>query len=211
MKKYDLYLFDFDGTIVDSLKSLEEIFVRAFKSIGIEVKREDCLLYTRQPLEDTYMSVNAPLEKAPIFAEQITKLLEDHDIAKMTESYPETLPILQNMRGRGMQFGIVTSNSEGHVEEVLDYLGIPKEWFVIIVGHEQVPETKPNPKPVLYALEKLKWNKGKSRVAYVGDALNDMLCANAAGIDAILVDRLNEFVPSDKYVLIHDLTELLQG
>lgn len=209
MKQYDLYLFDFDGTTVDSLKSLEEIFVRAFKKIGVEVKREDCLLYTRQPLETTYMSLNAPMEKAPIFASEITKLLEDHDIARMTETFPDTMPVLEKMRQRGIQFGIVTSNGEGHVEEVLDYIGLPKEWFSIIVGHEQVPETKPEPKPVLYALEKLGW-QDKSRVAYVGDAINDMLCANRAGVDAILVDRYNEFEPADNYILIKDLTELLK-
>ena len=210
MKKYDLYLFDFDGTIVNSLKSLEEIFVRAFKAVGIEVKREDCLLYTRQPLEVTYKEVHAPWDKAYIFADQINKLLEDHDIAKMTETFIDVLPVLQEMRGSGIQFGIVTSNSEEHVKEVLDIVGIPKEWFTIIVGHDQVQETKPDPKPVLYTLEKLNWNKPKSSVVYVGDALNDMLCANAAGIDAILLDRMNEFEPSEQYVLIKDLMELLK-
>lgn len=210
MKKYDLYLFDFDGTTVNSLKSLEEIFVRAFKAVGIEVKREDCLLYTRQPLEVTYESVHAPWDKAEIFASEITRLLNDSEISRMTETYPDTLPVLAELRQRGIQFGIVTSNGESHVEEVLDIIGLPKEWFSIIVGHDQVPDTKPNPKPVLYALEKLNWTKPKSSVVYVGDALNDMLCANAAGVDAILVDRLNEFEPSDKYVLIKDLTELLK-
>lgn len=209
MKKYDLYLFDFDGTIVNSLKSLEEIFVRAFKAVGIEVKREDCLLYTRQPLEVTYEEVHAPLDKAHIFADQINKLLDDHDIAKMTETYTDVLPVLQQMRGMGIQFAIVTSNSEEHVKEVLDIVGIPKEWFSIIVGHNQVKETKPDPKPVYYTLDKLNWNKGKSSVVYVGDAINDMICANRAGIDAILLDRLNEFEPSDNYVLIKNLTELL--
>ena len=210
MKKYDLYLFDFDGTIVNSLKSLEEIFVRAFKAVGIEVKREDCLLYTRQPLEVTYEEVHAPMDKAEIFVSEIRRLLEDQEISQMTETYPDVLPVLAEMRGRGMQFGIVTSNGERHVEEVLDIVGIPKEWFTIIVGHDQVPETKPDPKPVLYALEKLNWNKGKSSVVYVGDAINDMLCANAAGIEAILLDRLDEFEESEQYVLIKDLTDLLK-
>ena len=210
MKKYDLYLFDFDGTIVNSLKSLEEIFVRAFKAVGIEVKREDCLLYTRQPLEVTYEEVHAPIDKADIFVSEIRRLLEDHEISQMTESYADVLPVLAKMRGMGIQFGIVTSNGESHVEEVLDIVGIQKEWFSIIIGHDQVPETKPNPRPVLYALEKLNWTKGKSSVVYVGDAINDMLCANAAGVDAILLDRLNEFEPSNQYVLIKDLTDLLK-
>ena len=209
MKKYDLYLFDFDGTIVNSLKSLEEIFVRAFDAIGIEVKREDCLLYTRQPLEVTYESLHAPIEKAHIFVSEINRLLEDYEISKMTESYSDTLPVLKKLRGQGSQLGIVTSNGEKHVKEVLDIVGIPQEWFSIIVGHSQVPETKPNPKPVLFALDKLNWSKDKSSVVYVGDALNDMLCANAAGIEAMLVDRLNEFSPSENYQIIKDLNELL--
>ena len=44
----------------------------------------------------------------------------------------------------------------------------------------------------------------------IGDALNDALCAERAGIDAILLDRNNEYQDSPKYLRITNLKELFK-
>ena len=209
MKDYDLYLFDFDGTLVDTFKSLVEIFSRSFKAVGVEIKAEDCLLYSRQPLEDTYMSLNAPMDKVDIFASQIKYWLDDEEILQMSELFPDTYECLKELHDKGKQIGIVTSNSEHHVLDTFKYLNIPAEWFTIIVGNDQVKESKPSPKPVLYALEQSNHLNKKNSVVYIGDGLNDMLSANRAGIDAILIDRIDAFNDADNYLKIKTLIDLL--
>lgn len=208
MKKYNLYFFDFDGTIVDSFKSLVEIFSRSFKAVGVEIKAEDCVLYSRRPLEETYKELNAPIEKADIFVKEIRHWLNDDEILRMTELFPDTYDCLKTLYDNGAKLGIVTSNSEKHVKDTLEFLKIPVEWFAIIVGNDQVKETKPSPMPLLYSLEKLNW-RDKSSVVYVGDGMNDMISANRAGIPAILIDRINEFEEADNYTKIKTLLDLI--
>ena len=47
-------------------------------------------------------------------------------------------------------------------------------------------------------------------VVYVGDGMNDAISANNAGVDAVLIDRNNEFTESDKYKIIRNLKELFE-
>ena len=77
-----------------------------------------------------------------------------------------------------------------------------------IVLDKQYKKFKPHPDPILKALEMIKYDGDLSKVAYIGDAMNDALCANAAGVDAILLDRIDEYDDSDKYLRIHSLMEL---
>ena len=87
MKTYDLYLFDFDGTLVDSLDSLVDVFVLSFREIGIEIDVNNVQRYMRIPLEETYAEVNAPWDKAAEFEKAIRYYLNDIDVLKKTKIY----------------------------------------------------------------------------------------------------------------------------
>ena len=210
MKRYDLYLFDFDGTLVDSLKSLIDVFVLSFRAIGVEIDEKNVQRYMRIPLEETYAEVNAPWDKTDEFEKAIRFYLNDLEVLKKTEIYPETIYFLKALRDMGKKFGIVTSNNEKHVLDVLELFGIPSEWFCIFVDSDKVRETKPSPKPLLYALEELGYLDKKEQVVYVGDGMNDMVSANRSGIDAILIDRLEEYSDSEAYQRVHDLFDIIK-
>ena len=83
-----------------------------------------------------------------------------------------------------------------------------KDFFKEIVGNKEAPIPKPNPQPILKALEMLNYQGDKKDVCYVGDSLNDCLAATNAGITPILLDRDNEY-PDTKYLRIRSLNELL--
>ena len=210
MKDYDLYLFDFDGTLVDSHDSLVDVFVLSFKAIGVEIDPKNVLRYMRIPLEETYAEVNAPMDKAGEFEKAIIHYLNDLEVLKKTKPYPDTYYFLKALREKGKKFGIVTSNNEKHVIDVLNLFNIPSDWFCIIVDSFKVRETKPSPKPLLYALEELNYLDKKEKVVYVGDGMNDMVSSNRSGIDGILIDRLDEYSDSEGYKRVHDLFDILK-
>ena len=210
MKDYDLYLFDFDGTLVDSLKSLIDVFALSFRAIDIEIDPNNVQRYMRIPLEETYAEMNAPWERADEFEKAIRFYLNDIEVLKKTEIYPETKYFLEALLEKGKRFGIVTSNNEKHVLDVLNLFNIPSDWFCIFVDSDKVRETKPSPKPLLFALEELGYLDKKDKVVYVGDGMNDMVSANRSGIDAILIDRLNEYSDSEADYRVHDLFDIIK-
>ena len=100
---------------------------------------------------------------------------------------------------------IVTSNNARHVKDVLNFLGIDKDLFKIIVGNEETKRHKPYPDPVLKGLELLE--EKPDRVCYVGDGLDDMTSASIAGVTPVLLDRRNEY-KDEPYIMIKTLKEL---
>ena len=51
MEKYNLYLFDFDGTLFDTLPSSKYVFKKAYEKIGISLNEDDVLGFTREPFQ----------------------------------------------------------------------------------------------------------------------------------------------------------------
>ena len=82
-------------------------------------------------------------------------------------------------------------------------------FFDVYVGNKEAPIPKPNPQPLNVALKMLSYKGDLKDVAYVGDAMNDVLAAKAAGITPILLDRDGIFPDGKDYIRIHSLKDLL--
>ena len=207
MKRYSTYLFDFDGTLVDSHDSLVKVFDGAYASVGVTVPEGYVLRLMRIPLFVGYEELHAPKdeESKQLFEKNIIALLDDEEVLKVTKIYEDTLPTLKRLKAQGATLGIVTSNNVKHVREVLRFLNIDENLFSIIVGNKETKKHKPNPDPIYKALELL--NISKEGVCYVGDALDDKRTAVNAGVDPILLDRGDHY-PSEEGVIITSLNEL---
>ena len=57
------------------------------------------------------------------------------------------------------------------------------EFFELILGGDSLEEKKPNPMPLLYVCDKL--NVSVEESLMVGDSKNDILAANACGMQSI--------------------------
>lgn len=209
MKEFDTYLFDFDGTLVDSYESLVKVFEGAYQKVGVKVPHGYTLRLMRCPLYVGYQELNGPEdeESKKIFGEEIKRLLDDPEVLKATKAYKEVKEVLSTLFSKGKRLGIVTSNSSKHVREVLSFLDMDEKMFSVIVGNEATKKHKPNPDPIYKALEIL--NIGKENVCYVGDAIDDMNTALNAKVTPILVDRLFEHGNSCE-LTIYTLDELLK-
>ena len=194
MKEFDTYLFDFDGTLVDSQDSLFLVFSGAFSKVGVSVTKDDVLKLMRCSLRTGYDEMGAPNDDISyeLYASEIVRLLDDPDVLKVTKTYSDTKEVLTSLKTKGKTLGIVTSNSRKHVLEVLHFIGLDKSFFSIIVGNGETKKHKPNPDPIYKGLELLGISS-KERVCYVGDALDDVRTAVNAGVTPILVDRLDEY------------------
>ena len=209
MKRYKLYLFDFDGTLFNSEKALEYIFCESFKAIGITVRPEDAMYISRIPLKESFDKYGGREDQKDTFIDAIETTLASDRSIELTTFYPETKEFLDYLRNNGIQCGIVTSNNVEHVKVILDHLNVPHSTFQTYVGSRETPKHKPHPDPILTALKLANYKGDLKDVVYVGDGLNDMVCANAAGVDAILIDRINEH-PEGDYKKIKSLMDLIK-
>ena len=128
-----------------------------------------------------------------------------------SEKYPESDEFFSYLNKNKIRAGIVTSNNRAHVYDMFKEFGVPSGTFEIVVGNKEAEGTKPDPRPLLKALELADIKKEDfHKVVYVGDALNDALAAQNAGVDAILLDRNKEFGDYSEYQKIYNLMELFK-
>ena len=207
MKTFNTYLFDFDGTLVDSHDSLVKVFEGAYASVGVTVPNGYVIRLMRIPLGQGYKELKGPEneESYKVFEKNIISLLDEEEVLKLTKSYEDTKPMLEKLHSLGKRLGIVTSNNVKHVKEVLRHLDIDENLFSVIIGNQQTKKHKPNPDPIYKALELL--NISKDGVCYVGDGLDDKRAALNAGVTPVLLDRQKEYKNEDG-IIIYSLSEL---
>lgn len=191
MKKYSLYLFDFDGTLLDTSLGLNYVFKESFKVAGVTIKDEDILYLSRVPLSQSFIEFHADESKINEFINRIEESLDEYESISTTRKYNETDEFIDYIKKNNILTGIVTSNNTNHVDKVFDYMKIDKNLFKVKIGSNKCKLIKPDPTPILMALEEIGYINRKNEVIYVGDSVNDCLSAKNAGIDYVLIDRDN--------------------
>src|SRR5437899_5698152 len=92
--------------------------------------------------------------------------------------------VLATLKERGHRLGIVTAKRRLTVDLAFAQLPI-EHLFETVVGGDVTEHHKPDPAPLLLALERL--GAATDEAAYVGDSPFDMQAAKAAGLYAICV------------------------
>ena len=76
MQKFQLYLFDFDGTLFDTLESLYPTFRYGFDAIGVTVTDEEIEEFTHHSLQEAVKMKGLKKEDVPLFAQKIIEALD---------------------------------------------------------------------------------------------------------------------------------------
>ena len=208
INNYEVFLFDFDGTLFDTLESSIYVFEEAYRRQGYKIRHEDILGYTREPIPNSYERVTGSLDGYDEFIKSIDELVFSQKVVDMAKMYEDTERTLKTLKEQNKIVGIVTSNAKEHVLDVLRKHKIEK-YFDIIVGNREASTPKPSPLPILTALKTLNYTE-KEKVVYIGDALNDALAAVNAGVKPVLLDRLQEFKELSEYKIIESLDEIVR-
>lgn len=208
MKKYKLYLFDFDGTLLNTMPALSYVFTVSYAHVGVKFDPKDTMEFARIPLIVGYKRLNAPEDRFQDFCAYIDKSLDFPEALHSNSPFEESMEFFKYLREHNIHAGIVTNNNKTHVIDVLNVMNIPIETFELYIGNKECERFKPDPDPINKALALVGSRFSKEDVVYVGDGLNDALCAKSAVVDAVIVDRENEYQDSPDYVRIKNLFEL---
>lgn len=183
-------LFDLDGTLVDTteliLSSHEHTLTRHFRGERRPTRRE-ILFSLGRSLPETlreYAAADAAVDAAEA-VEQMLLTYRDYQRAnhdRMIRPFAGMRETLEVLRARGYTLGVVTSKLEVHARLALDLYDLGG-LLPLGVFHDDTERHKPDPAPLLLALEK--GGLEADRTAYVGDSIHDMAAGRAAGVRTI--------------------------
>ena len=175
-------LFDLDGTLLDSIGLIVDAMHHAFEGFGGTV-----------PADSAWMAgIGTPLFKQLALyarsAEELDMLREryrayqfiHHD--DVIKEYPGTTAVLEDLHARGLAMGIVTSKGDELARRGLELTGLAR-FLPVVVSADSVTKYKPEPEPVLLALERLGVRADEALM--MGDSPHDISSGNAAGVRTI--------------------------
>lgn len=184
--RFDLVLYDLDGTIQDSVPLIVESFRKAYEIVLGECTRTDADLmsYIGRPLRDSFESHDEET------ADRLVEVYLEYNGKRMREGVIQLFPgireSLELIKGKGITQGIVTAKRRDSAMVTIDLLDIGK-YFEVMVFSEDAKRSKPFGDPLIEAAGRLGVTD-MSRVLYVGDARSDLLCARDCGASFALVD-----------------------
>lgn len=174
--KYDLLVFDLDGTLADTAGDIAEAMRRVLARLGRPaVARERVLSAIGRGVRRLAEGVASPPHEPVV--EEFMKEYSAH-LLEATRLYPgvaETLEALASARK------IVLSNKPAEMSRrVVEGLGIARR-FEAVYGGDSFPECKPDPACLRRAAG------GARRILMVGDSAIDVQAAQNAGVEMCAV------------------------
>ena len=185
---YRAYLFDLDGTLVDTAPDLSRALNHTLAREGLREVDESLTRHwvghgVRAMLQAAFEHLGVPVEAGELDRHQAA--IVDHYAAHIADHslpYPAVAETLTALADRA-PLAVVTNKPTNLSNRLLDALDLAR-YFEVVVGQGATANFKPHPEPALYACEKL--GAAVEHALFVGDSETDVLCARAAGCDIVL-------------------------
>jgi pyrophosphatase PpaX len=178
--RFPVVLLDLDGTVVDS----GAIILASMRHATLTVLEREI------PDRELMASVGGPGLEAqmrvfgPDRVEELVRVYREHNepLHEQLEAFAGIADVLVRLKDEGRRLGIVSAKRRSTVE--LAFARVPiGHLFDVVVGGDETERQKPDPEPLLLALDRL--GAKAADAAYVGDSPYDMQAARAAGVHAV--------------------------
>lgn len=216
-RRYDAVVFDLDGTLLDTLADLTGSANAAAGAYGFgEYSQDDIRRFVGNGIRRLIERMLPDGTENPHFDEVYHCFCEHYGQHCMdeTEPYPGVMGLLDYLRKEGYRLAIVSNKADFAVKKLRDvYFG---ELIEVAVGEREGCRRKPAPDAVWQALAELQTER--ERAVYIGDSDVDLMTAQNAGMDCILVSwgfRSREFLiahggkPEQIAANVNEVKELL--
>lgn len=186
-------LFDLDGTLLDTAADISLALNRAIAEFGWDpVAASDTrnLIGRGGPM---LVQRAAELQRRSLDTATQTAIVERFfhhygELQATDESaarpFPGATEGLRGLHEAGLRTAIVTNKQQRFAISLAKRLGLAP-WVDVYVGGDTCVRRKPDPMPVLFACESLR--VAPTEALMVGDSINDVMAARAAGVPVICV------------------------
>jgi phosphoglycolate phosphatase len=211
-------LFDLDGTLLDTVQDIALALNRTMLEHGCESLAEGDVrrmigrgspILIERALASQGLAIDAPIQTAMVerFFHHYGALEEMNE--DRAQPFAGAAELLHMLHDADLRTAVVTNKQHRFAAALLERLGL-SAWIDVVVGGDTCARRKPDPQPLLFACEAL--HVPPSDALMVGDSVNDVQAARAAGIPVVCVSYgYNEGRDSrtlDCDALIDSLTEV---
>ena len=179
MREFSTYLFDLDGTLIDSIELIMSSFRHTMRiHIGTVPPETEWRAGFGTPLGPQLARyTDDPSEVAAMAATYRAHNREHHD--RLVTPYVGVREVVAQLATRGARLGIVTSKSRVATSHGLRHCGLDR-FFDVRVTADDTTEHKPKPAPVVDALSRL--DSPATDAVFIGDSPWDCEAGKAAGV-----------------------------
>ncbi|MFG6148034.1 pyrophosphatase PpaX [Halobacillus sp. B23F22_1] len=206
-------LFDLDGTLIDTNELIIASFTHTVKQYAARpYTREEILNFIGPPLRDSLAKVNAGQVEAMVTT------YREHNVAnhdQFVTAYDGVVNTIKELKSEGYRLGIVTTKMRHTVQMGLELTGLDG-LFEVVVTLDDVKHAKPDPEPVLKAMNQL--NGLPEQTLMVGDNTHDIEGGKNAGTLTAGVawtikgrEVLEELEPDFMLSHMNDLLDIVGG
>lgn len=197
---YELLIFDWDGTLADSVARIVESVRVAAHHLGLAPPEESAIRgIIGLGLPEAIAALYPHLDSAAV--EDYRQAYADHYVTLDEEPpplFPGVVEGLEALRGAGYRLAVATGKSRRGLQRVLAGHGWPDYFEITRCADES--GSKPSPRMLHEILAHCAVPAG--RALMIGDATFDLQMARNAGMDAVAVgygaqplERLRPFAP----------------
>ena len=169
-----IVVFDLDGTLIDSSKSILESHKAAWSSVGAKCPPENEILkLTGLPLIEIMQKLGPEYEAkglAKVYSETYVKATK----------YEQLFEGVTELLANSFRAAVATGKSQRGADRVIQHFGFENR-FEVVLGGNSVPNPKPNPDLLFSIMESTRTKD----LIMVGDTTYDLEMANAAGVKSI--------------------------
>ena len=186
-------LFDMDGTLVDTLPDIAVAVNAALRDLGLRALDEARIgtLIGNGPRILSRRALDAQETLTDAERERLTDALlagysNNYAVqaGKNGRLFPGTLEGLRELSALGLKIGVVTNALQHLAETVLERFGVAA-YVQCVVGGDQVARNKPHPEALWKACDA--FGVAPQETLMVGDSVNDVAAARAAGCEIVCV------------------------
>jgi pyrophosphatase PpaX len=207
--RYPTVLFDLDGTLVDSGAIILASFKHAAKTVlARDVEDEQIAALVGGSNLYDQMAVLDPSR-----VEELVRVYREHNrpLHDELQAFDGVEELVGRLSAEGRKLGIVTAKGRATVDLAFAVIDL-EPYFDAVVTADMTERHKPDPQPVLKALELL--GSDPFEAAFVGDSPFDVGAGKAAGVFTVAVSWGNIHPPETLLaegadVLVHSPQELL--
>ena len=186
MKSYDVYIFDLDGTLLDTLDDLAASCNHALHAMGMPVhSTDDVRRFVGNGVRKLIERAVPDGEHNPAF-EQTLDIFRRHYMEHSLDStrpYPGIMALLQNLKSQGKMVAVVSNKFDAATKSLCTHFF--GQLVDVAIGESEKVRKKPAPDTVLEAIRLL--GAENKEVVYVGDSDVDIATAANSGIHCVSV------------------------